>query len=98
MEAVKKNFVIPCSLKQVRVIKSEMMNILDPGHFDEEQLFNLQLVMDEAVINAIDHGSANNTNMKVEISISLSGDYLEITVKDFGGKPFNPEFFERIAS
>lgn len=89
---------IPCNLKKVREVKSSLMDMLEDGDYDDEQLFNLQLVMDEAVINAIDHGSANNTNMNVEISMGLADDYLKVTVKDFGGKPFNPEFFERIAS
>ncbi|OGH95864.1 MAG: hypothetical protein A2X42_02925 [Candidatus Margulisbacteria bacterium GWF2_38_17] len=93
-----KNLSVPCSVKQVRVVKECLRELLEGQNVDEEELFNLQLVIDEAVINAIDHGSANNMQMNVDINFVLEDAYLTITVKDFGGKAFNPEFFERIAA
>lgn len=91
-------FSVPCSLKQVRVVKQRLIEFIGEDIYDEEQVFNLQLVLDEAVINAIDHGSANNLDLSVDIKFRLNHDRLSIYIKDYGGKAFNPDFFEKIAS
>jgi serine/threonine-protein kinase RsbW len=98
MNVKEKSISIPCNVKKVREIRSILMEFIEEDKFDEEVVFNLQLVMDEAVINAIDHGSANNQKMNVDIYMKLENDMLSIIVKDYGGKSFNPEFFERIAA
>lgn len=93
----KRELSIPCNTKQLRLVRETMDELLGVGRFDEDEMFNLHLVIDEAVINAIDHGSANNMKMNVDITFILKDYHLGIIVKDYGGKSFNPDFFERIA-
>lgn len=52
--------------------------------FDEEQIFDLALVVDEAYVNAIEHGAEGQNEANLEIKFSIWADKLEITIKDGG--------------
>ena len=51
---------------------------------------------EEAATNAVNHGSNENPTMEFIIGIGRTQDSLVITVKDFGGKTFDPQYFEGI--
>ena len=52
--------------------------------FDEEQIFDLALVVDEAYVNAIEHGANGKKETKLEIKYIIFEDKLEISIKDCG--------------
>jgi len=56
----------------------------------EEDIFNIRLSLEEALVNAIKHGNRLNPNLSVEVNIETDDDRLTITVKDEGeGFDFN---------
>ncbi len=71
--------------------------------FDEEAIFDLALVVDEAYVNAIEHGAEGKTEAKVDIIFSIYENKLEISIKD-GGCGFDmtavkvPENLESLCS
>ena len=87
---------IPCENKQVREVRKVFRNFCQNLPFDEEEVGNLELALNEGVSNAIDHGSSANKNMHIDINFIIRGKYFIILIKDYGGKEFNPEYYERI--
>jgi len=87
---------IPCYLKQIREVRKMMKEFCKDLPFSEEEMINIELALNEGVSNAINHGSSNNKKMHVDIEFMTRGKFFIIVVKDYGGKEFNPEYFERI--
>ena len=87
---------IPCDLKQVREVRRFFKEFIEGLPFSDEDQMNLELALNEGVSNAIDHGSANNKKMIVDITFEIKRSFLIIIIKDYGGKEFNPEYYERI--
>ena len=87
---------IPCDLKQIREVRSVMKDFCKNLNFTEEDLINIELALNEGISNAINHGSANNKKMHVDIEFIIKNKYYIIIIKDYGGKEFNPEYYERI--
>ena len=56
--------------------------------FDDEQVFDLALVVDEAYVNAIEHGAEGKTDTELEIKFLIYEDKLEVSIKD-GGRGFD---------
>ena len=52
--------------------------------FDEEQIFDLALVVDEAYVNAIEHGAEGKKEAKIDIRFLIFDNKLEISIKDCG--------------
>jgi serine/threonine-protein kinase RsbW len=92
------NIVVPSKREEIRNIRREIQSFLDSTTYSPDLIFNLTLALDEAVSNALDHGAAYDPDLEVEINLSIENDYLRVTVKDYGGKTFNPDYFERIAA
>ncbi|MEI7941889.1 MAG: ATP-binding protein [Candidatus Riflemargulisbacteria bacterium] len=88
---------IPCELKQVKGVRQLMNEFCKDINFSKEDVLNLEIALNEGLSNAIDHGSFANKKKFVDIEFNVEGRSFFIKIKDFGGKEFNPEFFERIS-
>ena len=87
---------IPCEAKQVREVRKQFRDFCQGTPFTEDDIANMELALNEGVSNAIDHGSSANKRMHVDIDFLIKGRYFIILIKDYGGKEFNPEYYERI--
>ena len=87
---------VPCNLKQVKVVRGHMREFLQNDIFDDEDIINIELALNEGVSNAISHGSSNNKKMFVDIEFVIKNRFFIMIIKDYGGKEFNPEYYERI--
>jgi len=97
MEDVRK-ISIPCSIKSIPEAKKFVMGIAEEANIPMEMGFKLELSLDEAVMNAIDHGSALKDDQVVEIACLANTNRFIVMITDYGGKPFNPEYFEKLAA
>jgi serine/threonine-protein kinase RsbW len=88
---------IPCELKQVKGVRQLMNEFCKDINFSKEDVLNLEIALNEGLSNAIEHGSFANKKKFVDIEFNVEGRLFYIKIKDFGGKEFNPEFFERIS-
>ena len=87
----------PCHPKYIQEIRNEFQKIAEKYKIPMAHLFKLELVIDEACMNAIDHGSALNKEQDFDFSIEVSEKKITILVRDYGGKSFDPQYFEAIA-
>jgi len=92
-----KKLVLSCHPRVLAQVKQEFGRIADRFNIPLKARFKLELAIDEACINAIDHGSLINSDMNFEIAFKVYEDRLFIKVKDFGGISFDPDYFERLA-
>src|SRR5438105_2678164 len=97
MEEVRK-ITIPCTIKSIPEAKKFVMGIAEEASVPMEMSFKLELSLDEAVMNAIDHGSALKDDQVVEIACLANEKRFIVMITDYGGKPFNPEYFEKLAA
>jgi len=88
---------VPAILKHIEKVKRFVVEIAEKLSFSPIEMFQIELVVDEAYANAADHGSECSRDKEVHVRCIIEGQKLIIIIKDFGGKPFNPDFFERIA-
>lgn len=58
--------------------------------FDEEALYQIQLAVDEACANVVDHAYASMEAGDMEVSCSLDGRAFIVRVRDWG-RGFNPD-------
>lgn len=68
-------------------VESCVLNILDglSKHIkNDDVLYDVRLVLNELLINAVEHGNKFSKDKKVECRIGLGTDGLEIYVKDQG--------------
>ncbi len=74
-------FKKPCYLKFIRdnteVIARRM-------GFDEDQIFELAMIVDEAYANAVEHGGDVEGGSELEIEFLIFHNRLEVSVKDTG--------------
>lgn len=54
----------------------------------EEEIYQIRLILEEAIANGISHGNNYDTSLKVHISISVENGVIKMSVKD-EGKGFN---------
>lgn len=92
---IKESF--PCHPKHLVNIRKILQDFNEKNNIPVGDRFKLELAVDEACMNAIDHGSALNQTMEFDFWLKLYTDKIVILIKDYGGKPFDPEYFESIA-
>ena len=89
--------VLPASIGVTDRARAFVMQAVAPVGFSSLDRFQIELAVDEAFINAADHGSHCARSAEVLVRVTLLPDGAAILVRDHGGKPFDPLFFERLA-
>ncbi|MDP7421984.1 MAG: ATP-binding protein [bacterium] len=88
---------LPCHPRHLKKAREFVSNILGDIEVSNKERFAIELSLDEASMNAIDHGSAINAEMHFDIRCGLRNGKLILLIKDYGGKPFDPNYFEKLA-
>jgi serine/threonine-protein kinase RsbW len=57
--------------------------------FSEKEIYSIQLAVDEACTNVIEHAYGGEGDETLEISCVVSDEVITVTIRDWG-KPFNP--------
>ncbi|HRI86827.1 MAG TPA: ATP-binding protein [Candidatus Hydrogenedentes bacterium] len=66
-------------------LKSALRALVERGWVESGQTFYAQLCLEEALVNAVDHGNERDPSKRVRIEISEEGDTCVIRVYDQGG-------------
>lgn len=84
---------IPSRLDVIPGFLSEFTQKLMPLGLSEEEVFNIKLSLEEAIVNAIKHGNKLDPSLYVEVTAEADNGCLTISVVD-QGKGFD---FENVA-
>lgn len=72
----------PSDVKQIR---RYVEHICQAMGFDEEEIFNIKLSINEAQANVIEHAYAGATNGRIVFTFAQHPDRLDVIMRDFGG-------------
>jgi anti-sigma regulatory factor (Ser/Thr protein kinase) len=87
----------PAKLQFVEKARKILQSELEKANLTQQGVFRMCLSLDEALTNAVEHGSLR-PNGEVEFAYKVEPGSVEISVTDFGGYMFNPDYFEHLAT
>ena len=85
-----KTTVIQSSCDHARKLCREIVAQISPNDFTQKDLFDIQLAIEEAMINAVEHGNKLDVLKYVTVEYSVTADKFEISIAD-EGCGFKPE-------
>jgi len=73
-------------IKSVRTASAEIIKYIrkEKKAISKDTLFDIKLCVEEAIRNAVVHGNENKADLPIEISFSIKGDKIKITICDSG--------------
>ena len=80
---VSKTLVLRYPVKYTDVYNT-ILESLDSGSYTDEDRFALELVLDEALTNAVKRGNKNDPNKKVVVEFTASAEKLDVRITDEG--------------
>ena len=84
LDGVNKSIEIPSDLGYIKQVSFEIMTYLERFKIEEAIQFDIRLVVEEAVRNAIEHGNCYDKSLPVKITYHVSKDKFVIQIKDHG--------------
>lgn len=83
-QSVNESISIPSNIKNIRSVSSKIVELLIERKVNKSIIFDIRLSVEEAILNAIEHGNKNNEDLNINISFSIDGTKAEIAVEDQG--------------
>ncbi len=89
---------VPGKLEYLDLIRMVVTDLVKRMGFDEEDTAKIEMAVDEACANAIEHGYGRSAPAlgpppKIDLAISIETNRIVITIID-AARPFSPEEFE----
>ena len=84
------DLVVPGRADQLDTIREFIGRVARRAGLDEQQVFRVQLSVDEACANVAEHAYENTQGGDIVLKCQWNDEKLTITIQDFG-EPFDPE-------
>jgi len=81
--------VIPTEVAAGRQVLSDVLTRLEAEHWSQHDIFSIHLAMEEALVNAIQHGNRLDRRKQVHMICCLGPDRIRIEIAD-DGAGFDP--------
>jgi serine/threonine-protein kinase RsbW len=75
---------IPSDLKIIPEISRDIIKQIKSKNISEDDLFDIRLAMEEALVNAIKHGNKEKQGKKVFLKVVIKARMVSIQIKDEG--------------
>ncbi|GAB6188446.1 hypothetical protein JCM30566_01850 [Marinitoga arctica] len=73
--------------KYIKILRESMKHFLRLNDYDdEEQIFFMELALNEAVANVIEHTYKFNEEKKIKIKFEINNNQFKVYIRDFGEK------------
>lgn len=79
-----------CSLKNLEEICDYVTHCADAAGLDESEVYAVQLAVDEASTNIMEHGYGRECPNRIDITCEILDDGLKVVIYD-DAEPFDPE-------
>jgi serine/threonine-protein kinase RsbW len=79
-----KTIVIQSSGDLARKLCREIVGQINPNDFSQKEIFDIHLAIEEAMINAVEHGNRLDPLKTVTVEYSITSDAFEISITDEG--------------
>lgn len=87
----------PCELASLGRIDAHFKRTFADRGIDPDIASDIQLCLNEAANNAVDHGSQFRGDRTVVVEYRIDPDRVVVLLSDSGGKAFDPNFFRELA-
>lgn len=86
---------LKCRNKLIREVRQYVRDFARARGFSDDEIFDIELALNEAIANVIEHAYRGDENGKVDIKVVLDRvkEQLEIKIRDYGRKT-DPEKFK----
>lgn len=84
MQRITETIKVASHIKNIRKISSRIVDLLMERNIDKPRIFDIRLSVEEAVLNAIEHGNKKKSSLNVTVSFAIDNDKAEISVEDEG--------------
>jgi serine/threonine-protein kinase RsbW len=81
---MQKTIVIQSSSDLARKLCREIMEQINSADFSQDECFGIQLAIEEAMINAVEHGNKSDPLKTVTVEYSITPDTFAISITDEG--------------
>lgn len=81
---MKIKFRIPSDIKKVKQASQKIQACLDSRNLVQASIFDVQLAVEEAIVNAIRHGNKSQLKKTVHIDCEINDEAIVIAVEDEG--------------
>jgi serine/threonine-protein kinase RsbW len=78
------DLVVPSELAEVRRIQGDVKDALAAAAYSDNELFSVELALEEALVNAIKHGNQLDPDRKVRVAYSITPERFDIRIEDEG--------------
>jgi serine/threonine-protein kinase RsbW len=75
---------LPSDLKIIQETTRDIIKKIKSQEIGKDNLFDIRLALDEALVNAIKHGNKENPDKKVFLKVTIGPHIIEIQIKDEG--------------
>jgi serine/threonine-protein kinase RsbW len=79
-----KTIVIQSSSDIARKLCRDIVGQISTNSFSQEEIFSIHMAIEEAMVNAVEHGNRLDSSKNVTIEYSITSDTFEISVADEG--------------
>src|SRR5271165_5983893 len=86
---MKADLVLASRLQEVATFMRRLLHLLTTYDFETNDVFSIQLAVEEALVNAIKHGNGMDRSKSVHVSLVLGRKKFRIRIRD-EGKGFDP--------
>ncbi len=87
---MQKTIVIKASSDIARKLCSQIVEQINPDYFSQKDIFNIKLAIEEAMNNAVEHGSRKDSQKQITVDYIITTEIFEISVTD-DGEGFQPD-------
>ena len=104
MEPIERKFMlqVPSSTENLALIREFVSSAASQAGFDKKDIAKLELAVDEACANVIEHAYGHDVSKEVVVRATLADDALSIDIEDTGDgfdpKTINQEELEQLIS
>ena len=77
-------FRIPSDINFLNHVRNFIVGVSRESRFDEDKIAQIEMSLDEALANVVEHAYAFDANQEIRVRLRLHPDRLEITIHDCG--------------
>lgn len=76
--------------KEAEAVCQELLDAVRVRGYDDDELFGVHLALEEALMNAIQHGNHGDPSKRISVESLITPEKIDISITD-EGSGFNPE-------
>ncbi|MBI4870081.1 MAG: ATP-binding protein [Candidatus Riflebacteria bacterium] len=89
--------IFPCTVATLGQVESWFRGLLTEKGVDEGTAGDILYCLNEALLNALDHGSQFRSDREVVVEYRFEPDRVTLILTDAGGRAFDPAYFRDLA-